>query len=549
MVKYKDALAKTLMYNSIQHKGTFIYDGDKSIKTFTVPEGTATIGKCAFRDCSNLETIVLPSSIKEIQSQAFYGCSSLKEIKIPDEVIKLPYQCFEKCEKLTTVTLSKNLQIIDDACFENCISLKFIDFPSGLREIREYAFRSCTSLESISIPDSVYEIGNLAFASCTSLNSVRLPYNLRELNQAVFSKCENLEYIKIPPFVESIYSGAFRSCTNLKSFFASSSLSYLAPDVFFNCVNLKEVVIPGIPFTKDEIDGSEYLRFHLDNLNHSVFTKCKSLETINNVDVSNVNYIITEKELNSYLEKGSKDIVLPPFPGVEKIYYYAFTECDLNSVTLNPNIKYIGAYAFYKSTLKSIDIKDSVTYLGEECFSFCKNLEYVKHGEQDIICDGDCFLDCDNLKSLTYIDKLKVFSHTLLAVEEGTKYLNLNQYPLIHHLCTDCFTDSLTTIIVGDNIKEIVGGSFIFGDNIVAVTLPETLEVIERGAFSYLDNLSIINIPHGAKIDPDAFYECPHIQYNSWGGFSVKDEIEEEKEDEVCEGIPASSILSWSEHR
>ena len=55
------------------------YCGDKSLRSFVVPEGTTEIGDWAFSRCGELRKIDVPVSVVYIGKEAFTGCDKLKE--------------------------------------------------------------------------------------------------------------------------------------------------------------------------------------------------------------------------------------------------------------------------------------------------------------------------------------------------------------------------------------------------------------------------------------------------------------------------------------
>jgi len=56
----------------------------KTNSSFTIPEGTTSIGIRAFSECVNLNTITIPSSMTSIGSNAFNSCSNLTSVTFAD---------------------------------------------------------------------------------------------------------------------------------------------------------------------------------------------------------------------------------------------------------------------------------------------------------------------------------------------------------------------------------------------------------------------------------------------------------------------------------
>ena len=58
-----------------------------SVKKVVIQEGVTSIGKYAFKDCSNLASIEIPKGVTSIGGCAFQDCSNLASIEIPKETL------------------------------------------------------------------------------------------------------------------------------------------------------------------------------------------------------------------------------------------------------------------------------------------------------------------------------------------------------------------------------------------------------------------------------------------------------------------------------
>ena len=111
-----------------------------------------------FRD---IEEYDVPDGVVAISDDAFYGMG-LKRITIPESVTNIGKCAFRDCQQLEEVVLPSRLSTIHAGCFLNCISLKRVVLPAALTMIKTKAFRN-TSLESVAIPDSITTIDAKAF--------------------------------------------------------------------------------------------------------------------------------------------------------------------------------------------------------------------------------------------------------------------------------------------------------------------------------------------------------------------------------------------------
>jgi hypothetical protein len=78
---------------------------DKSITKCNIPQGTTSIGRYAFIDCSSLTSVTIPDSVTRINNYAFQGCSSLTSVTIPDSVTRIGDFVFTDCFNLATITV------------------------------------------------------------------------------------------------------------------------------------------------------------------------------------------------------------------------------------------------------------------------------------------------------------------------------------------------------------------------------------------------------------------------------------------------------------
>ena len=121
--------------------------------TVIIPDGTTSIGVCAFEDCQSLKEITIPRSVTSIGVEAFDGCRSLEKVVIKEGVTS-----------------------IGGYAFANCSSLKTIIIPESVTSIGEDTFGNCSSLETLTISKNITSIGNRAFSNCISLTNLITPY-------------------------------------------------------------------------------------------------------------------------------------------------------------------------------------------------------------------------------------------------------------------------------------------------------------------------------------------------------------------------------------
>ena len=131
--------------------------------SYSIPEGTKTVGASAFLACHALSSVEIPEGVTTIEKNAFSECKGLAGVVIPDSVIEIGDSAFNSCDNLVTVKFSKNLKKIGGYAFTFCKSFTVIVLPDGLEELGDLAFSSCEAMTSIVVPDSVTIMGKTVF--------------------------------------------------------------------------------------------------------------------------------------------------------------------------------------------------------------------------------------------------------------------------------------------------------------------------------------------------------------------------------------------------
>ena len=253
-----------------------------NLTSITIPSSVTSIGKCAFGDCTSLTSVTFGknSKLTSIGEDAFEFCRSLTSITIPNSVTSISQYAFVFCRSLTSVTFEKNSKLtsIGDSAFEQCTNLTSVTFGknSKLTYIGWDAFDTCTSLTSITIPASVTSIGPRAFMCCTSLTSITIPNSVTSIGDSAFVNCSGLESLAvakgnpqyhsegnciiktdtktlvlgcknstIPDSVTNIGLHAFEFCTSLTSITIPNSVTAIRDSAFNQCTSLENVYYTG----------------------------------------------------------------------------------------------------------------------------------------------------------------------------------------------------------------------------------------------------------------------------------------------------------------
>ena len=225
-------------------KSKLISFRNQEAKSFIIPDGVMSIGKCAFVDCYSLVSISIPNSVTSIGEESFIDCSSLRSLVIPDSVTSIGDGAFWGCSSLRSLVIPASVTSIGAWSFSGCKSLSSLVIPDSVTSIGYSAFDGCSSLSSLVIPNSVTSIGDSAFSGCKSLSSLAIPDSVTSIGAWAFDGCSSLSSLVIPDGVTSIRDYVFRGCSSLSSLTIPDSVTSIGFDAFEGCSSLRDLVIP-----------------------------------------------------------------------------------------------------------------------------------------------------------------------------------------------------------------------------------------------------------------------------------------------------------------
>ena len=225
-------------------KSKLISFRNQEAKSFIIPDGVMSIGKCAFVDCYSLVSISIPNSVTNIGDSAFDGCSSLSNLVIPNSVTSIGDGAFWGCSSLRSLVIPNSVTSIGAWAFSGCKSLSNITIPDSLTSIGAWAFDGCSSLRSLVIPNSVTSIDAWVFSGCKSLSNITIPDSLTSIGAWAFEGCSSLRSLVIPNSVTSIGTSAFEGCSSLSSLVIPDSVTSIGDSAFAGCKSLNNIIIP-----------------------------------------------------------------------------------------------------------------------------------------------------------------------------------------------------------------------------------------------------------------------------------------------------------------
>ena len=191
-------------------------------------------------------------------------------------------------------------------------------------------------------------------------------------------------------------------------------------------------------------------------------------------------FVVEGDTIIKYNNFGGNVVIPSSIDGViiKKIGDYAFSNLEIDSVTIPNSIKEIGSYAFSNNNISNLFIPDSVDIIGEGAFMHNK-------------------ISSLSINSNTFLSNA-CFNDNLMETNSFF-YSSSNMNEVIS------YGGKVKGNIVLPNNIEIIGEKAFLDTGIVSIEIPSTISTIKSNAFSG-NNLVELYIPNTVKdISSDAF--------------------------------------------
>ncbi len=500
----------------------------ESSKTFCkVKEGTVSIAKDAFSDCSKLEIVYLPESVESVETGAFAGADHLETIACAGsnllsgnrteygiaenaEVLCAgeAYQSFELREKGVlygvtsdgmrtiinvstnykgTIEADENTNCFADRAFQGCTGVTdvYLKEGSSLETIGAYCFADCTGVELADLENcvSLQKIGEGAFKNCTSLTLLKFPESVTEVPASLCQGDISLETADLS-HITKIGGRAFYDCRSLGSLDTMTDVVSLGDQSFYGCQKITSLVLPE----------------SLGSIGEECFENCTGLATV---------------EMNGTVTGISRYC----FYGCRMLRNVTFSEQQKKS------LKVIGVQAFGECLqLEKMDLSEmsALTQMGAETFINCGALATVRLPESLKKVPDQCFAGCDALSIMEVngetVPELgeNVFGETLpgylhIWVKDGEQDQFVKEWK---DTVDSLYGDGTMENVIGkiDRTKEIVRGILyeitdegrIIKEASKDITgtyvLPEDTIRIEDDAFAGCTGLENVALPQNTTV-------------------------------------------------
>lgn len=432
-------------------------------------------------------------SVIAIDNNAFMNARVQQSVKLGKNIKSIGEYAFYNCQ-LTTFTPSESLETIGEYAFLYSNLSGSLVLPSSLKVIGTQAFAGC-QLTSVSIPGSVTEMPS-AFISCISLTNIELGEGLEKISSYAFYSCRGLSSVSFPSSLTEIEESAFCLCTNLSSAELPENLTEVGNRAFAD-TGLTSI---NIPASLTSIGGGAFASPALQEI---------SVDSGNKMFTS-VSGVLYDKDMTKILlvpAKTKGGLVIPD--NVKIIDDFAFFACTgLTSVTIGKSVTSIGEGAFQScSSLTSISIPASVTNIGGLAFFGTNSLKEITVDSENpayTSAEGVLYNKDQSILIICPMAKTGVYS-----IPSATEIISAYAF----NSCSD-----LTSIEIGNNVKQIGGNAFQYCNGLSAIELPESVTEIGSNAFNACAALETVKIGNSLTTIPYyAFSECPMLKSVAFG--------------------------------
>ncbi len=556
-----------------------LYSRDQSIlckypcgrgrSSYTIEDGTRTIGSSAIASEKSLQELILPKSvvrikyrgialtnilfldlrgIKEFEEYSVYCNDDLRNIVLGENASVSSYAFYDSYT-LRAVYLPRNAKI-NEAAFMNCGSLQLVVMEQGCQLFGQKIFAN-GSLEKVILPEDLSEIPEECFADdATSLEKLYIPENVTEIAPGFLRRAETVLYGKAGSAAASFEN--FVDITDHEHDLQDTVLyesDYIRITAKFceEChygTDCEQVVLSdpeptstalptATPSATPQVETGvneqgEYV-FSLDD----EYRDAQGIhyKTYKMTDTTGMAFVGNDSSPYACGYEGANDgHVIIPDKVVKDGIEYTVTRLEqtcfasneyIVSIRLPKSIKNMNSRALYNcKNLKSIEVdEDNPYFLSEDGVLFTKDkttlLTYPggKTGSYDVPA-GVQTIDKEacygaTFENISFPDTVEVVGQNAF-MNATIPYLDLRNVEIIGQQAF-CNVSGLETILLKEG-SQIVYGGFWGCDDLTCVYISEHV-TIGKYAFYDCKNLQSVVICSGSVIDGEcAFSNCAKLE-------------------------------------
>ena len=540
------SIADDAFANKVENSNDFNYN--YTPVHVIIPEGITTIGKNAFRRCSNLRLLELPSSLASIGEDAFTDCNRIGHVSCGFESLKV--SLLNRIPKNVPMILYVSESYLEAYKGIDNVKSKFTGGIYG----GKFTLVDSDGMSYVCATGSGHEAtlylgkdeSDITVPQSITVDATN--YKVYNIGIEAFYKFSNLTNLIIENGVTSIHKTAFCECQKLKRLDIRSTSIIIASDAFRNCSNLLNVScnlnIPTSANSLDALPSNDMMKLYIRD--NTVWNSYKTDQTLINKfsggiynggdllevydENSGMTYIIANGSEDATLSIGKNEamVTIPDKIVYNSANYYITTiakeafkgQKQIVELTIEgSHFKGIGANAFYEcSNLRNVVFPSSLSKISDNAFWRCSGLVHVvcKNSAPTSISEK-AFMISDNTWSSATLYVPTGTTSLYRAATGWKKFVNILEGDLI-----EVSREGLTYACLYNNG---VGTATVtkVASSVTRVTIPESIEPdgkyytvtsIAEKAFQNCTNLEKVVLPHTlTSIGDNAFGGCSKLIY------------------------------------
>lgn len=564
--RFCDELTTVNMGANVTTMAASVFKDCPKLTSIDFPNTLTVIPNNTLTNCTSLTSVTIPNSITNIGSNAFSGCTSLTAVTIPNSVTNIDSTAFGGCTSLTAVTIPNSVTNISTHVFKNCSGLTSVTIGSGVTSIGVYTFSGCTSLTSITAntitaptlgKSAFTDIGNV-FDNTPNTGTLYTPNSTEDWTDWLTQLGTGWTQVKkfVPQYGYQVANTLSELSTD-----DNINYGYTYDNSKWNVLNTdNQYEQYGVFEETDDINSiTKYEgKLALSNGHEYQYTNGQW----NDVGEASGGFtLVTTLQQYGYWEPDKV------FPTNFQVKREQFDQLTQSAMDFNPYIMCndISVNLYFGQWGQYYDIYDNMTqmsYRGEitqdnEWVYFTnpyegeikpRQIDWMNQYTIDIYANQQVIpVQYDNTKFDDYstvngypfasLQDIPVMGKGIVYNIDGYLYKNAERTTENPYSVPYCFSgstlseiklldenitvigenafsycDALSSVTLGNGIKELQGGAFLHCIKLENIVLPDSLTAIRHHAFSMCSGLTTIEIPSGVTIiERYAFTSCSSL--------------------------------------
>lgn len=480
------------------------------VVSVVVPDTVASIGYCAFRNCSALRSAVLPAGVASYDSGWFRGCAALEELELPGSLDKVQPNVFDNAG-LKRLRIGAGTRAVQPGTFAKSMLERIeVDERSPFLETDGVALYTCgrAALVAMAVRVAEYEAApectivlRKALDSMEQLHSVKLPDGVREIGAHAFAHT-GLRSFRAPAALESIEERAFFDCAQLAEAQLGERLERIGAHAFTRTA-IRELTLPAT----------------IESIGHPVAADAQLVYAGADATLRIAEGAMVRLDEQGALLRACGDGLHLEWlvdPGAEVLHVPAGVVAISPRALLNHR------------ALRAVHLPDTVREIGEAAFKGCCELREVKLSSALERIGAEAFLDTEieqldlpaTLESIGAMALVTAGAHSGHAptalkgvrVEEGNGRFCLECGMLLERIGASArrvvhYMDSVPDVAIPEDVSAIAPYAFSGARGLRSLRLCEGVSDIGMRAFAVDRLIELIRVDLGEPMEGHACFE------------------------------------------